>query len=149
MKLLRYYGYRNEIYAEKEQHLKPYYQFMNSIPSGESDTSLYRDIARIKLGVLGEDDLIKELDLYNDMFDYGHRWRVEYQGSSVESDVIIYSRKGIFHLEAKNYGKSGSYNLHIAKDDTEEDFEEWTRRSNGQCSCTSYSACSYKAKAIE
>ena len=117
MKLLRGHGYQNEIYAEKEQSiLKPYYQFMNSVLSGESDTSLYRDIARIKLGVLGEDDLIKELDLYNDMFDYGHSVRVEYQGSSVESDVIIYSKKGIFTLEAKNYGKSGSYNLHIAKD---------------------------------
>jgi hypothetical protein len=117
MELLRGHGYQNEIYAEKEQTiLKPYYQFMYSILSAESDTSLYRDIARIKLGVLGEDDLIKELDLYNDLFDYGHSVRVEYLGSSVESDVIVYSRKGIFTLEAKNYGKSGSYNLHIAKD---------------------------------
>lgn len=42
MKLLRGHGYQNEIYAEKEQSiLKPYYQFMNSILSSESDTSLF------------------------------------------------------------------------------------------------------------
>jgi hypothetical protein len=116
-KLLKENGYNHGSYEDKvNKVIKPFHDFVNSILIEGQSNTLSRDLGVSISGVTGEKALMKELNLYTDLFAIDHSVRIEYNGNSVESDVIIYSKKGIFTLEAKNYGKSGKYGLHIAKD---------------------------------
>lgn len=116
-KLLKENGYNHGSYEAKVNKVIPHFHaFVNSILIDGQDNTLSRDLGVSISGVTGEKALMKELNLYTDLFAIDHSVRIEYNGNSVESDVIIYSKKGIFTLEAKNYGKSGKYGLHISKD---------------------------------
>lgn len=66
-------------------------------------------------GVQGEQAVEEILDLYDDEIKYLKNVRLE-DKISVENDFIILSDKGIYSLEVKNFGKSGSYSLEISRD---------------------------------
>lgn len=70
----------------------------------------------IKTGVEGEERVKKELEMFSHSFDVLENIRLEFNNESVETDFIILSESGLYSLEVKNFGESGSYQLQITKD---------------------------------
>lgn len=85
-----------------------------------------RERTIMKRGIEGERKLQEELDLYYDIFKALYNVRIETEGISVESDAVIVSPKGVFSIEAKNFGSSGQYNIKITKDG------QWQKVKDGQ-----------------
>jgi len=67
-------------------------------------------------GVIGEERVNKELDLFSDHWHILKNVRLEVDGKSVETDNIILAEQGIFSVEVKNFSESGSYSLRITSD---------------------------------
>lgn len=90
--------------------------------------SAYKNAAKssygAKLGILGESAVDKELSLYKDKILNLSNIRLETEGTTVESDNIIISEKGIFLVEVKNYGAGHGGKLKISQDGL------WTRHDN-------------------
>lgn len=75
-----------------------------------------REIGVIGAGVKGERRVDEELRMYDELFTNLSGVRFEIEGQSVETDNLILSTRGIFSIEVKNFGSSGSYSVHITKD---------------------------------
>ncbi len=70
----------------------------------------------LELGIEGEKSVNKYLELYSDEIINLPNIRLEVNGESTENDNILITKKGIFILEVKNIGSTGSYNIKIEKD---------------------------------
>lgn len=79
-------------------------------------TQLSEEWFRINSGVLGEELVNKQLDLFEGSIINLKGIRIEVEGNRIENDNIILCNRGIFALEVKNYGSKGKYNIRIEKD---------------------------------
>lgn len=70
----------------------------------------------LQIGKDGEDRIDKYLKPYDDEIINLSGIRLEVEGNSIENDNILITRRGIFVLEVKNIGSTGSYNIKIEKD---------------------------------
>lgn len=75
-----------------------------------------KQLRDITTGIRGEERVEKELELMKAYCTYLSNVRLEVDGNSVESDFIVFSPKGIFILEVKNFAERGQYKLKITKD---------------------------------
>lgn len=80
------------------------------------DEKVDKELRIISAGLIGEERVQNELEVYNDVFKSLFNVRLEVEGNSVESDALIFSKKGVFTLEIKNFGSSGSYEIKVTKD---------------------------------
>ena len=74
------------------------------------------DIKGTRLGQAGEETVLKEFDFYRNQMKVLTNIRLEVNGQSVESDLIVVSPYGLFIIEVKNLGSSGSYSIAIDRD---------------------------------
>lgn len=74
------------------------------------------DMMKIEAGVLGEERLQKELELFKDVLTCLYNIRIEPEGETIETDVIVISTHGVYSIEVKNYGEDGNFNLEITSD---------------------------------
>lgn len=81
--------------------------------------SIFKDIfiqfAGLKKGSDGEKKVDEHLDLYSDTLINMSNIRLELENTSIETDNVIITNKGIFLVEVKNYGKEGE-TIEISKD---------------------------------
>ena len=70
----------------------------------------------IELGLKGEEIINSHLKMYDDEIINLSNIRLEIEGNSIENDNILLTPYGIYVLEVKNLGSSGSYSLKISKD---------------------------------
>lgn len=70
----------------------------------------------IRIGLEGEKNINNELKLYDDILTNMPNVRFEVEGLSVETDNLVLSPFGIYAMEVKNLGSTGSYQLKIEKD---------------------------------
>lgn len=70
----------------------------------------------LDLGLDGEKFVDEYLKIYEDEIINLSNIRLEVDGMSIENDNILITRKGIFILEVKNIGASGSYSILIEND---------------------------------
>lgn len=75
----------------------------------------------IKAGIDGENYVRRVLDMHDGEFFALYDVRLEFPGDdgkneSVETDVLVLSPNGLFALEIKNYGSSGSYKIVVTQD---------------------------------
>lgn len=70
----------------------------------------------IKTGYEGERKVEAEIGQYEFQFNALTNIRLEVRGNSIENDLIVVSRYGVYVIEIKNYGSTGKYGLHIDKD---------------------------------
>lgn len=82
------------------------------------------DITRIEAGVIGEERLQKELNLFKDILTCLYNIRIEPDGETIETDAIVISTHGVFSIEIKNYGEDGNYNIEITSDG------QWIKKYN-------------------
>ena len=66
----------------------------------------YIDYATLMKGFRGEELVEKSLSLYENRYKLIKNLRIELDGRSSESDVLIICEKGVFAIEIKNYGNS-------------------------------------------
>ncbi len=76
------------------------------------------------IGKIGEDSVNSYLDVYDDEIINLKNIRLEVDGNSIENDNILITRYGIFVVEVKNIGSTGSYSIEIEKDG------RWLKRFN-------------------
>lgn len=74
------------------------------------------ELAIIQLGIKGEEIVNSHLKMYDDEIINLPNIRLEVEGNSIENDNILLTPYGIFVLEVKNFGSTGSYSLKISKD---------------------------------
>lgn len=74
------------------------------------------DIINTRRGYLGEKAVNEELELYDDRIINVQNIRLEVDGKSIETDNFIISPYGLYSIEVKNLGISGSYSLKIDED---------------------------------
>lgn len=74
------------------------------------------DLKGTLIGEQGERDVHKELEFFSDQMRILDNVRLEVNGQSIESDIVCIAPQGIFVLEVKNLGSTGSYNINIDKD---------------------------------
>ena len=65
----------------------------------------------LELGLNGEEYVNRHLEIYEDEIINLPNIRLEVAGNSIENDNILITRKGIFVLEVKNIGTTGSYSI--------------------------------------
>lgn len=70
----------------------------------------------LDLGIDGEKTVDKYLNIYEDEIINLSNIRLEVNGNSIENDNILITRKGIFILEVKNIGSTGSYSILVQSD---------------------------------
>lgn len=68
------------------------------------------------IGEEGERSVLEELKFFSNQMKVLTNIRLEVNGQSVESDIIVIAPSGIFAVEVKNLGSTGSYNITIEKD---------------------------------
>ena len=68
------------------------------------------------VGEEGERAVLEELKFFSNQMEILTNIRFEINGQSVESDIIVVAPQGIFVIEVKNLGSTGSYNITIEKD---------------------------------
>lgn len=91
---------KSEFENTKQQALQSYQKHLGILESGNR----------------GEDRVEKELHQLSSLGSYLSNVRIKIDGSSVETDNIIFTPNGIFLIEVKNFSESGSYSLRITKD---------------------------------
>ena len=74
------------------------------------------DVKGTRLGQEGEETVLKEFEFYRNQMKVLPNIRLEVNGQSVESDLIVVSPYGLFIIEVKNLGSSGSYSIAIDQD---------------------------------
>lgn len=74
------------------------------------------EVTALRLGVEGEEIVNSHLKMYDDEIINLSNIRLEVEGNSIENDNILLTPYGIFVLEVKNFGSTGSYSLKISKD---------------------------------
>ncbi|HHK5533250.1 TPA: nuclease-related domain-containing protein [Bacillus mobilis] len=70
----------------------------------------------IGAGNRGEKRVNDELDQFDGFSRYMSNLRLEVNGQSIETDNVLFSTKGIFLFEVKNFSENGKYGLRITKD---------------------------------
>ena len=80
------------------------------------DKLMSDEMEGLKLGVKGEEIVNSHLKMYGDEIINLSNIRLEVEGNSIENDNILLTPYGIFVLEVKNFGSTGSYSLKISKD---------------------------------
>ena len=75
----------------------------------------------IKSGLDGEEAVRRVLAMHEGAFHVFYNFRLEFLDKngiliSVETDILVVSPSGIFAVEAKNYGQSGTYRIVITSD---------------------------------
>lgn len=86
-------------------------------------------MAVIGAGNRGEKRVNDELDQFDGFSRYMSNLRLEVNGQSIETDNVLFSTKGIFLFEVKNFSENGKYGLRITKDG------QWQRvQSDGSAS---------------
>lgn len=89
----------------------------------------------LQIGKDGEDRIDEYLKPYDDEIINLSGVRLEVEGNSIENDNILITRRGIFVLEVKNIGSTGSYNIKIEKDG------RWTKEfTNGKSEVINFDA---------
>lgn len=68
------------------------------------------------IGEAGERSVVDELKFFSNQMKILTNIRLELNGQSVESDIVVVAPQGIFSLEVKNLGSTGSYNITVEKD---------------------------------
>lgn len=101
-----FYPAMNKEYLDEIAPIKKYYD-------GE--------YATIKAGLDGEAYIKRALDMHNDEYYVLYDLRLELPGpsgenESVETDALVIAPNGIFAIEIKNYGSTGSYKLVVTAD---------------------------------
>lgn len=74
------------------------------------------DSKRTHIGAEGEQEVVRELKFFSNQLMLLENIRLEVNGQSIESDLIIVCKQGIFIVEVKNLGVSGKYGIAIEKD---------------------------------
>lgn len=74
------------------------------------------DSKRTHIGAEGEQEVVRELKFFSNQLRLLENIRLEVNGQSIESDLIIVCKQGIFIVEVKNLGVSGKYGIAIEKD---------------------------------
>lgn len=82
----------------------------------EEKNNFYKEYGIIKSGIKGEQRVNEELEIFKDVIWNLPNIRLEYEDTSVESDNILITEKGVFSVEVKNFGEGGGYSLIISKD---------------------------------
>ncbi len=118
IELFEKYGVHPLFAVEVADYVQPRFsQFINNITELDDSKNVIKIEQKIiNSGLAGEKRLKEELDLYSDVLTTLYNVRIETEGSSVESDAIVASTKGIYTIEAKNFSSSGSYSIRITKD---------------------------------
>lgn len=89
----------------------------------------------LDLGLNGEKFVNEYLKMYEDEIINLTNIRLEIDGNSIENDNILITRKGIFILEVKNIGSTGSYSILIESDG------RWSKQfKNGQSEVIEFNA---------
>lgn len=75
----------------------------------------------IQAGIDGEEYIRRTLDMHNDEFFVLYDLRLEFPGQngtneSVETDALVLVPNGLFAIETKNYGSTGSYKIIVTAD---------------------------------
>lgn len=84
--------------------------------SKEFFANFQSELAKTKKGYEGEERVNRELSLFDDRLINIPNLRIEQDGISAENDNFIISPFGLFSIEVKNYGSTGSYSVKITKD---------------------------------
>lgn len=74
------------------------------------------DLKGTLIGEQGEREVHKELEFFSDQMKILDNVRLEVNGQSIESDIVCIAPQGVFVLEVKNLGSTGTYNINIDKD---------------------------------
>lgn len=88
----------------------------------------------LDLGLDGEKFVDEYLKIYEDEIINLSNMRLEVEGDSIENDNILITRKGIFILEVKNIGSSGSYSILVESDG------RWIKQFNGRSEVIEFNA---------
>lgn len=82
----------------------------------------------LQLGIDGENIVNEHLKIYEDEIINLSNIRIELNGNSIENDNILITKKGIFILEVKNIGSTGSYSILVQNDG------RWIKKYNNNTS---------------
>lgn len=74
------------------------------------------DAGGIISGVNGEERVKNDLKIYDYLLTCLYDFRIKVDNDYVENDVIILCENGVFSVEIKNFGSSGSYDIKISSD---------------------------------
>lgn len=96
--------------AYRSMHKRLPYQ-LKSIREGYKEK-----LAVIGAGNRGEKRVNDELDQFDGFSRYMSNLRLEVNGQSIETDNVLFSTKGVFLFEVKNFSENGKYGLRITKD---------------------------------
>lgn len=93
-----------------EELVEPYETYEEAI------SEFINDAKATIIGQAGERAVLQELGFFSNQMKILSNIRLEINGQSVESDIILVCATGIFAIEVKNLGSTGSYNIVIEKD---------------------------------
>lgn len=102
-------------YKKTIENTKPTFNIIQNYYNRRKKLLINKKIP-LSLGIEGEKIVNEYLKIYKDEIINLPNIRLEVNGQSIENDNILITRKGIFILEVKNIGSTGSYSIRVEKD---------------------------------
>jgi hypothetical protein len=90
--------------------------YANTNQIKEISADILKDFNMLKVGIEGEDRVIKELEKFSEEYKMFSNIRMKVNNDEIEFDNLVITDKGIVIIEVKNIGENGNSRLVITKD---------------------------------